>query len=224
MNAFSSHKKRALKMKREQKTFHELCATGQIEQIRHFCETSVAFDLLEHLGFASFAELLTSGLGRLPVLRYLLEEAPKYGHTPIDATFNNNHLLRKAASNGQQEIVRYLIEKLPTIQAQSVDITASNSVILRHYAERGFYRMCAYLFCEAPKFGQPILALSVLSTSQLQNFESHQPELFKKCQFIVENQELIQQFGFHQIDIVFEAAQQNFNTQLTEKASKSFKI
>ena len=62
--------------------------------------------------------------GHLAVVRYLVEDAWKYGHPRVDVTAHNSYAACEATINGHLEVVRYLVEEAPKHGQMLVDLTA----------------------------------------------------------------------------------------------------
>jgi len=95
------------------------------------------------------------GNEQLDMVRFLVEEAPRFGQPQVDVTADDNSAVRWAAFNGYLDVIRYLVEEAPRFGQPQVDVTANDNEGVSWAAENGNLDIVRYLVEEAPKFGQP---------------------------------------------------------------------
>jgi ankyrin repeat protein len=124
---------------------YEAAESGNLAWFQFHVTNGTLPDLMITDSYGYFPLEYAAEENHLDVVRFILENS----NQEIDATANDNQVLRAAADRGRLEIIRYLIEE----SDQTVDATAQNNDILRGAAVNGHLDIIRYLIEES---GQPV--------------------------------------------------------------------
>ena len=136
-----------------QQWLYEACARGATGLLRDLveespCRVDIAADDNRALVYAA-------ACGRLKVLRYLLEQAPRYCSCKADTGAMGFAAFISAAMNGHLNVVRYLLEKAPRYGYMLPDHDAFDNALL-NAAQKGRSAVAGYLADR----GAPALGIS----------------------------------------------------------------
>jgi hypothetical protein len=151
---------------------HRAALYGHLKVFQdYFQSTASTTTQLRHENSVYLYEILVHH-GHLEILKYLVEEAPKYKNQPLDfQKFSSLPVLQRAASRHQLPMIRYLIEEVSNatdLASQRLDIGENQEKFLMVAIQEQNEKLIRYRIEDAPKFRQSTAVLQAENSMCLQ--------------------------------------------------------
>jgi hypothetical protein len=143
----------------------QLCTAGLQTELAQLCETTPDLDINSTTFIQVHPLILAISNGHLSILRYFVEEAPKYLTQPLKFSDLGWNLYTQAIESKQLKILRYLIEDAPHFNQPRILADGLGSHLLWLASKNGCLPIVKYCIEELPK--HTLGTLSLQKTSSL---------------------------------------------------------